>query len=271
MLLRDCVAIVTGAASGIGRATALALAREGASVALVDRDRGRLEDVAREARSAAAPAAPERILVSTTDVSSEVEVDAMARGVLDRFGRIDALVHCAGILRAGGGAPRRLADVSLAEWNGVLDVNLRGTFLCNRAVLPAMMKRREGQVINLSSTSGRRGRALDGPYCASKFGVLGLTESLAEEVRPFGIKVLGILPAAVDTPLWQQNAPIAAPQEALAPERVADLILYVLKLPRDTILDHLTIAPFRTRRRRPRPGTESGDGVPVGAEETRRK
>jgi NAD(P)-dependent dehydrogenase (short-subunit alcohol dehydrogenase family) len=123
-----------------------------------------------------------------------------------------------------------------------------------------MLRQREGQIVNLSSTSGRRGRALDGPYCASKFGVIGLTESLAEEVRTRGIKVLAILPDAVDTPLWKQNGPVAVPKDSLAPERVADLILYVLNLPRDTILDHLTISAFRTRRYKDRLGLSTAAG-----------
>ncbi len=266
------IAIVTGAASGIGRATAIALAGARATVVLVDRDRDRLEEAAGAARSAAPAAPDERVVTVTADVRVEQEVDSMARAVTDRFGRVDVLVQCAGILRSGGGAPRMVAHTPVADWDEVLDVNLKGTFLCNRAVLPAMMKQRSGQIINLSSTSGRRGRALDGPYCASKFGVIGLTESLAEEVRPFGIKALAILPDAVRTPLWRQNGPIAAPEDALDPERVADLILYVLELPHDTILDHVTIAPFSTRRRRRRSASpeDEGTNATVGAQKTRR-
>lgn len=266
MTLVGTVIVVTGAASGIGRAVALALAREGASLGLLDRDPGLLDRTAMDASAIGLSA--DRILTGAADVRNEGEVEAVVHNVLERFGRLDALVHCAGILRSGGGMPRPLADTSVAEWDEVLDVNLKGTFLCNRAVLPAMIRQREGQIINLSSTSGRRGRALDGPYCASKFGVIGLTESLAEEVSGFGIKVLAILPDAVKTPLWRQNGPVPVPDDALEPDRVADLIVYVLKLPRDTILGHVTIAAVRARRRKARPAPEAAvNTVDEGAKE----
>jgi short-subunit dehydrogenase len=120
-----------------------------------------------------------------------------------------------------------------------------------------MMRQRSGQIVNISSTSGRQGRALDAPYCASKFGVVGLTESLAEEVRPFGIKVHLIMPGAVATRLWEQNRPLPLPDAALAPERVAEIIRYVLELPPDTILEHVVIAPFKARRARAAPRADA--------------
>jgi NAD(P)-dependent dehydrogenase (short-subunit alcohol dehydrogenase family) len=182
------------------------------------------------------------------DVTSERDMEAMARRTVETFGRIDIFVGCAGILRAPGTLPKPLADLSLSEWELVLQVNLTGTFLSNRAVLPAMIAQKGGTIINLSSTSGRQGRAHDSAYCASKFGVVGLTEALAEEVRHHGIKVQAVLPDAVDTPLWEQNGPIK-PEIALAPERVADLIVFMAALPPDTILGATVLSPFRGRRR----------------------
>lgn len=180
----------------------------------------------------------------------------MARRTLDRFGRIDILVHCAGILRGTGSRPKLLADVELAEWEEVMGTNLTGTFLCNRAVLPAMTAQRSGQIINISSTSGLKGRPLDAVYCASKFGIMGLSQSLAEEVRNVGIRVQVVAPDAVDTPMWDQNGPIRPPADALPAERVADLIAYMATLPLDTVLGEVVIAPFRTRRRKKPPATE---------------
>jgi NAD(P)-dependent dehydrogenase (short-subunit alcohol dehydrogenase family) len=242
------VAIVTGGTGGIGRASCLALARRGVRLVIVDRSADTIEALQRAiAEDVRTPIARETLGLAL-DVTKESDMQTMARRALEQFGQIDMLIHCAGILRAPGTLPKPLADLSLSEWEAVIDINLTGTFLSNRAVLPAMIAQREGTIINLSSTSGRRGRAHDSAYCASKFGVVGMTEALAEEVRQYGIKVEVLLPDAVDTPLWEQNGPIK-PEYALAPERVADLIAFMVALPRDTILGAPVLAPFRARRR----------------------
>jgi NAD(P)-dependent dehydrogenase (short-subunit alcohol dehydrogenase family) len=133
----------------------------------------------------------------------------------------------------------------------VLETNLTGTFLSNRAVLPAMISQREGDIVNVSSTSGKQGRPFDGPYSASKFGIVGLSESLAEEVAAHGVRVQTILPDAVETPLWDQNGPAALkPVNVLPAERVAEFILYLIQLPRDTYLPNPVIAPMKTRRKK---------------------
>jgi 3-oxoacyl-[acyl-carrier protein] reductase len=248
------VTIVTGAASGIGRAVCLALAAEGAAVVAADVDRLGIERTIAEMIDDVGQAPRERPLGIVCDVRREEEVDRMIQRTLaEHDGRIDALVACAGILRPGGTPPKPLVDTTGDEWDAVVQTNLRGVFLCNRAVLPAMIAQRRGHIVNLSSTSGRRGRALDAPYCASKFGVIGLSEALAEEVRPWGVKVHVVLPDAVDTPMWEQNGPVPAPADALPPSRIADFILYLMRMPDDTILVSPTIAPFRTRRRAPKP------------------
>jgi NAD(P)-dependent dehydrogenase (short-subunit alcohol dehydrogenase family) len=241
------VAIVTGGGSGIGKAVTLRLAQKGASVVVVDINAKLLDATVLEAKKLGNPLTP---MILKKDVRNEKDMSEMVVLTVKRHGRIDILVHCAGILRGKNGGPRMMADVTLAEWNEVIDVNLKGTFLCNRAVIPTMTKQRNGHIINISSTSGLKGRALDSVYCASKFGVIGLSQSLAEEVRPQNIKVHVILPDAVDTPMWDQNGPIRAPGDALPPSRVAELIEFVLKLPHDTILGDLVISPFKTRRRK---------------------
>jgi 3-oxoacyl-[acyl-carrier protein] reductase len=241
------IAIVTGGASGIGRATCLSLARLGAAVVIVDLNAQLLAETAREIKRV--PGAPEPLILPK-DIRSETDMQDMARVTLEKFGRIDILVHSAGILRGKGSGPKMMVDVDLEEWDEVMATNLKGTFLCNRAVLPAMVKQRRGQIINIASTSGLQGRALDSVYCASKFGVIGLSQALAEEVRQYGIRVQVVAPDAIDTPMWDQNRPIRPPADSLAPARVADLIAYVVTLPLDAILGNVVIAPFRFRRRK---------------------
>lgn len=247
----DCldgkVIIITGAASGIGRACAFALSPRGSRLALVDINAERLENT---------QAALERLNDATEvlslrlDAASECDMAEMAEHTLARFGRIDGLVAAAGILRVGG-ALKTVRDMTLDEWRTILTVNLTGTFLSNRAVLPAMIAQKQGDIVNFSSVSGRQGRAFDAAYCATKFGIIGFSEALAEEVSSYGVRVQTILPDAVDTPLWDQNGPAAmrAPL-ALRPERVAEFICYLLELPRDAYLLNPVIAPFGGSRKR---------------------
>jgi NAD(P)-dependent dehydrogenase (short-subunit alcohol dehydrogenase family) len=236
--LRGKAALVTGGGSGI---------RVGAAVAVADRDAGRANAVRDEIAALGAGPAP---LALVADVRSEEDAERIVRETVDAFSRLDFLVHSAGVLRVPGGGPRLMHQVSKEECDLVIDTNLKGTFLVNRAVLPVMMRQRSGHVVNLSSTSGRIGRAFDSVYCASKFGVMGLTESLAVEMKQFGIKVSAVLPDAVDTPLWDQNGPISAPDPSLDPDRVAGVIEYLLALPPDVVLENVVILPFRTRRRK---------------------
>ncbi len=245
------VVIVTGGASGIGKAASFALASEGARVVAVDLDQARIDSIVTElAQEQMEFDKPQPHLGLALNVRFEEDMAKMASRTVDRFGRIDILVHCAGILRGRGSNPRFLHQVSVEEWEQVIDTNLKGTFLSNRAVLPFFIKQRKGHIINFSSTSGLRGRPFDSVYCASKFGVIGLTEAMAEEVRQYGIRVNVVLPDAIDTPIWDQNGPIRAPKDSLPPERVADLVVYLALLPEDTVLDNLVIRPFLTRRRK---------------------
>ncbi len=238
-------AIVTGGASGIGRAVASRLVREGAAVAVADVSAERAQETAR----ALADERPEaRALGIEVDVRREDQVEAMKERVLREFARIDILVASAGILRGVPGKPQTLADTSAAAWDAVIETNLTGMFLTNRAVLPVMQKQRRGNIVNLSSTSGKRGIAFDSAYCASKFGVIGLSECLAEEARPFGIRVQAVLPEIVDTPILAQNGPIVRPPDMLSADRVADFVVYLLALPEDTWLLNPVIAPSRARR-----------------------
>lgn len=239
--LTNRVIIITGAAGGIGSATARALDARGARLVLVDRPGAALDALAADLAGS---------LPLALDVSSEADMAEMAERALAEFGRIDALITTAAILRKGEGV-RMISQTSFEEWRTIIDVNLTGTFLANRAVLPAMLDQKEGDIINLSSVSGRQGRAFDGPYSASKAGIIGLSESLSEEVARQGIRVQTVLPDAVDTGLWSQSGGVALkPQAMLEPARVAELLVYLLALPRDTYLLNPVVVPVPSRRRK---------------------
>ncbi|MBL4812913.1 MAG: SDR family oxidoreductase, partial [Rhodobacteraceae bacterium] len=235
--------IITGAAGGIGAGAARALAAKGAKLVLVDLAAAPLAALADELGA-------ENTLTMTLDITSETDMAKMAEATVERFGRIDALIAAAGILRVGGQL-KPLAKTSFDEWRKVIDINLTGTFLANRAVLGAMLSQKRGDIINISSVSGRQGRAFDAAYSASKFGIIGLSESLAEEVQREGVRVQTVLPDAVDTGLWDQSGTAALkPRLMLTPEHVAQFICYLLSLPRDAYLLNSVIAPIPVRRRK---------------------
>ncbi|MDY7012018.1 MAG: SDR family NAD(P)-dependent oxidoreductase [Cyanobacteriota bacterium] len=238
------VAIVTGGSIGIGWAVARGLAQCGATVVIVSRTAERVD---RAVRTLNQEVENSSAMGLALDVSRADDLAEMADRTLERYGRIDSLIAAAGILRPGDGAIRRLQQMSVAEWDEVLNVNLKGTFLSNRAVLPTMIQQRSGQIVNLSSTSGRKGYAFDSAYCASKFGVIGMSQALAEEVRSYGVRVQVVLPGAIETPIWHQNGPIPKPENVLPVERLTDLVLYLVGLPPDTVCLETVIEPFGER------------------------
>ncbi len=241
--LKDMAVIVTGGASGIGLACADLLLAQGAKVLIAD-----LRPESIDAAVSKLAHHNATLHGVACDVRLADDCDRMIDTAQQKLGRLDALVHCAGILRPPGSRPLPMHELEESEYNAVIDTNLKGTFQVNRAALRSMVQKRAGQIVNVSSTSGKKGRPLDSVYSASKAGVIALSESIAEEVRPFGIRVQLIIPDAVDTPLWQQNSVITkSPPGALPPERVAELILFCLSLPADTVCENLVIAPFRSR------------------------
>lgn len=238
--------IITGAAGGIGAAAAKAVAAKGANVLVVDLFADRLAPVA-EAVNAAGGG---RAVAFAADCTSEDDMAKMAETCLAEFGAIDVLVAAAGILRASEGL-KTLAQMPYEEFRKVVDVNLTGTFLANRAVLPAMLSAKRGDIINISSVSGKHGRAFDSAYSASKFGVIGLTESLAEEVQRDGVRVQSLLPDAVDTGIWAQSGTAALkPRAMLTPEHLGLFITYMLELPRDAFVVNQVVAPIPQRKKR---------------------
>jgi len=242
------IAIVTGGTSGIGRQVCLALAQAGATVVVVGRNSARLVAVVAEVEAvSAARAFSPGALGLKLDVCREEDMAKMAAQTLKHFGRIDILVANAGILRGEGSRPTMLLKLTSQEWDRVVDTNLKGVFLSNRAVLKTMREQRFGQIINVASLTGRRAVALDTPYSASKFGVVGLTEALAQEMQPYGVRVQGLLPGNTDTPIWSQNEPLPRAAQTLPASRVAGLIVFMLTRPHDSTLGELAIAPLRPK------------------------
>jgi len=195
MNLKDRVAIVTGAGQGIGEAIAVRLAKTGAHVAVVDLNLPLAEAVAERLR-----ALGRRSLAIRCDVSQAADVAAMRDRVLGEFGKIDILVNNAGI--AGKNAP--LVEVSEADWDQVMTVDVKSVFLCAKAVLPHMIERRYGKIVNVASIAGKEGNPNLAPYSAAKAAVIGLTKALAKEVVQFGVHVNCVAPAVIETPILKQ-------------------------------------------------------------------
>jgi NAD(P)-dependent dehydrogenase (short-subunit alcohol dehydrogenase family) len=227
------VAVVTGAGRGIGRAIAHALGREGATVVLAARSGPELEGVAREIQQAGG-----RALAVPTDVRQEAAVEALARRVLAEWRQVDVLVNAAGVATF---AP--VTDSKVDDWDQMLAVNLRGAVLCCRALLPAMIGRRRGTIVNVGSVVTSRSLSGSAAYTASKYGLLGFSRVLAEEMRPHAVRV-GVLSAgATDTPLWDAMPGAPARDRMLRPDQVAEAVLLMAGLGPNATLEEVTLLP----------------------------
>lgn len=189
MFLKDKVALVTGAAQGIGKAIALGLAGEGARVAVSDINLEGVKKTAREIEFLG-----RQTLTFKTDVSKTKEVNEMVDKILDKFGRIDILINNAGIT-----ADSLLIRMKEADWDKVIEINLKGAFICLKAVAKPMLKARSGKVVNVASVIGLIGNVGQANYAASKAGIIGLTKSSARELAPRGINVNAVAPGFIKT------------------------------------------------------------------------
>jgi 3-oxoacyl-[acyl-carrier protein] reductase len=249
----DSVAIITGASSGIGRATALALAEKGLRLSLLARSESVLSEVAEEAGDRGAS----DVRRFVCDVRDEAEVDRAVASTLDRFGRIDVLINSAGLSLNG-----EVDGYSLEDWRTVIDTNLTGTFLTCRAVVPAMKRQGGGQIINISSGAGRNGIKEMSAYCASKFGVIGLTESFALEVRNHNIRVSVLIPGSVATDFSRvakrdgsRDRDEGGSREigySMTSEEVATVIVAMLEQPSQAWMSEVILRPLNLELRRTR-------------------
>lgn len=207
-------AIITGSGRGIGKETAILLAKGGVKVVVCSRTRNEIDDTIKTIRSIHAG-----VFGVECDVSISSQVDSLVKNTVDRFGGIDVLINNAGIIFV-----KKLADTSEKEWDETLNSNLKSAFLCSKAVLPHM---KAGTIINVSSGAGKAGFENLGAYCASKFGMIGLTESLAWEMAGHDIRVMAICPGEVATKMQEVDPEYYRQNKSamLKPEQVAAKIV----------------------------------------------
>lgn len=231
-MLRGKVALITGATQGIGLATARALAEEGCDLILCGRHPGRLASAEGELAGKGI-----RVIAILCDIRDEKSVAAMVAKVRKAFSRIDILINSAGIANTF----RPVAELDLNEWNDVVTTNLTGTFLVSRAALSLMS--RGGSIVNVLSMSSKRAFPNLAAYNASKFGALGFTNTLREELRSEGIRVIAVLPGATDTSIWDTLWPEAPRHKMIRPETVAQAIVATLNLPLESTVEELDLMP----------------------------
>jgi 3-oxoacyl-[acyl-carrier protein] reductase len=220
------VALVTGAAQGIGKAVAMLLARNGANMVVSDINLEKVEETAKEIELIG----PKTIAIKV-DVSNLKEVEQMVETILEKFGKIDILVNNAGITR-----DKLILRMTEEDWDAVLNVNLKGTFHCTKAVVRHMAKQRSGKIVNIASVVGEMGNASQANYSASKAGVIGLTKTIAREFAQRGINVNAIAPGYIETPMTEvlpekvkEELKRLIPMERLGkPEDVAEAVLFLV-------------------------------------------
>jgi len=218
MRLKDKIAIVTGGGQGIGRAICLALAKEGCDLVIGDINIQTAEKVAEEIRSL-----QRKSLAIKVDVSDSKQVNQMVKNTLKGFGKIDILVNNAGIAYQG-----TIEDMEEKDWDKVINVNLKGTFLCSKAVIKLMKRQRSGKIVNMASFAGKIGGLTVGAnYAASKAGIICFTKSLARELAPYNVNVNAVSPAFIDTTMSTTFPEIPIGRKGL-PEDVANAVAFLV-------------------------------------------
>jgi len=225
--------MVTGASRGIGFAIAAEIARRGHRLALLGRHPKSLEGAAQQLKSSASD-----VRAFVCDVRDETQVQSTVKQILDWGKRVDVLVNNAGIAVLAA-----VQDLSEADWDATLDTNLRGAFLCAKAVIPHMIEQRAGHIINISSLAGKNAVAGASAYCASKWGLMGLTYCMAEELRVSGIRVSVVCPGTVHTDILPYKG--KNPQKMLQPEDVARVVGWLLEQGEQSFVTEILLRPIQ--------------------------
>lgn len=230
MELKGSVAIVTGASKGIGRAIALMLARHGVRVVLAARNSEMLVSLHSEINAAGGSS-----FVIATDVTSEHSVQNLILETQKKFGAIDILINNAGV-----GVFSNVVDMNVGDYEMMMNVNLKGVFLCSRGVLPQMMKQKHGEIINIASLAGKNSFAGGSVYSATKWGLIGFARSLMLEVREHNIRVVTISPGSVNTSFAdkEQDQP-----DVIQPDDVAETVLFALTMPNRVNVSEIDVRP----------------------------
>jgi NADP-dependent 3-hydroxy acid dehydrogenase YdfG len=235
MELKNKIALVTGAGRGIGRAIALALAQEGAKLALAARNQQELENVAQEIRALKTEA-----LIIPADVRDEKQIREMIAKAVAHYGALHVLVNNAGL-----GHFKTVAEMKTTEWDEMFAVNLRGVFLATREALPHLRHAKESFVINLASLAGKNTFVNGGGYTATKWGLRAFSQCLMLEERQYGVRVLVVCPGSVDTGFatGRTGSPHSAKKEIVRPEDVAETIIMSIKMPQRAMVSEIDIRP----------------------------
>jgi 3-oxoacyl-[acyl-carrier protein] reductase len=233
--LEEKVAVVTGAGRGIGKAISVALARAGCRVVLAARTREQLQAVHKEILCSGGDA-----LAVPTDLTVDEDIRRLVDQSEEKWGEVDILIN-----NAGWGKRASVVSASIADWDQTFRLNLRAPMVLARAVLPQMIAKGQGAIVNIGSVSGKTGEANGAAYSASKFGLIGFTQSLYEEVREYGIKVAVVLPGFVDTPLIPPNRQLDR-SKMIQADDVARTVMFVLTSPATCCPVEITVRPQRT-------------------------
>lgn len=228
MRLKDQVAIVTGGGGGLGEGICLCLAREGAHVVVSDLQQDLANKVAQKLKETG-----QKVLAVRTDVSVAEQCQTLIEETFNKMGRIDILVCGAGVggfvYRGESDEPPILENISEKEWDLTIDVNLKGVFLCNRAVAPYFKRQNRGKIINISSIGGRKGIDWIPHYCASKAGVIVLTQAIALQLAPYNVNVNTVCPGVIRTPMWDTGAKVLSqsypPFQGMGPDDVFNAVV----------------------------------------------
>ncbi|MEG0848643.1 MAG: 3-ketoacyl-ACP reductase [Flavobacterium sp.] len=230
--LKNKNALITGAGKGIGKAIAIALAKEGVNVILVSRTQADVDQLADETTNLGV-----KSLALSADVSDINSINTAVEEALAEFKHIDILINSAGIASFG-----KFLDLEPSAFEKIIQVNLMGTYYATRAVIPNMIERQTGDIINISSTAGLNGNALTSAYSASKFAVLGLTDSLMHEMRKHNIRVTALTPSTVATDMAKDlNLTDGNPEKVMQSEDIAELVVAQLKLNRRVFIKSSSI------------------------------